>query len=74
MRISGTIVNPNIHAIKNVVINGVLVDGNGQITSMGSAYYVQSIAPGASVAFNALIPADDHVTYQVYVQAEGDFK
>ena len=74
VRISGMIVNPNTYAIKNVVVNGVLVDGNGQITSMGSAYYVQSIAPGASVAFNVLIPADDHVTYQVYVQAEGDFK
>ncbi len=74
VRISGTILNPNTYAIKNVVVNGVLVDGNGQITSMGSAYYVQSIAPGASVAFNALIPMDTYVTYQVYVQAEGDFR
>jgi len=74
VRISGTIVNPNTYAIKNVVVNGVLLDANGQITSMGSAYYVQSIAPGASVAFNALIPADAYVTYQVYLQAEGDFK
>ena len=74
VRISGTIINPNTYAIKNVVVNGVLLDANGQITSMGSAYYVQSIAPGASVAFNALIPVDTYVTYQVYVQAEGDFK
>jgi len=74
VRISGTIVNPSDYAIKNVVVNGVLLDANGQITSMGSTYHVQSIAPGASVAFNALIPMDTYVTYQVYVQAEGDFK
>ena len=74
VRISGTIVNPNTYAITNVVVNGVLLDGNGQITSMGSAYHVQSIAPGASVAFNAFIPVDAYATYQVYVQAEGDFR
>jgi len=74
VRISGTIVNPNTYAIKNAVVTGVLLDANGHVTSIGSAYYVQSIAPGASVAFNALVPADAYVTYQVYVQAEGDFR
>ncbi|MBN1249063.1 MAG: hypothetical protein JXC32_15500 [Anaerolineae bacterium] len=73
VRITGTIVNNNTYAIKNVVICGALVDANGQITSIGSDYTVQSIAPGASVTFDAPIPADDYVTYQVFAQAEGDF-
>jgi hypothetical protein len=74
VRIRGTIVNNNTYAIKNVVVCGALVDGNGQMTSIGSDYYVQPIAAGASVAFDVLIPADTYVTYRLFVQAEGDFK
>jgi hypothetical protein len=72
--IRGAIVNNNTYTIKNVVVCGALVDGNGQMTSISSDYYVQPIAAGASVAFDVLIPADTYVTYQLFVQAEGDFK
>ncbi|MGC9348425.1 MAG: FxLYD domain-containing protein [Anaerolineae bacterium] len=74
VRISGTIVNNNTYAIKNVVVCGALVDANGQMTSIGSDYYVQPIAAGAAVEFDVLIPADTCVTYQLFTQAEGDFK
>ncbi len=71
VRISGTVVNPNTYAIKNVVVDAALIDGNGQITSIGADYYVQSIAAGASVSFAASVPKDSYVTYQLYAQAEG---
>lgn len=74
VRISGTIHNPNDYAIKNVVVDSVLLDGNSQITSMGAAYHVLSIAPGASVPFSAMVPTDTYMTYGIYAQAEGDFK
>lgn len=74
VRISGTIMNNNTYAIKNVVVCGALVDGNGQMTSIGSDYYVQPIAAGASVDFDVLILADTYGTYQLFAQAEGDFK
>jgi len=35
---------------------------------------VQSIAPGASVSVVTLVPKDTYTSYQVYVQAEGDFE
>ena len=73
VQINGTILNPNTYAIKNVVVSASLLDANGQITSIGSAYLVQSIAPGASVSFVAMVPAEPYVTYQVHAQAEGDF-
>lgn len=74
VRISGTVHNPNDYAIKNVVVDSVLLDGNDQITSMGAAYYVLSIAPGASVPFTAMVPAEAYVTHGIYAQAEGDFR
>jgi len=74
VQIGGTIHNPNTYAIKNVVVSASLLDANGQITSIGSTYLVQSIAPGASVSFVAMVPAEPYVTYQIHAQAEGDFR
>jgi len=74
VRISGTIHNSNDYAIKNVVVDVMLLDGHNQITSMGAAYYVLSIAPGASVPFHAMVPADTYATYGINAQAEGDFR
>ncbi len=75
VRITGTIVNPNTYAIKNVVVSAVLLDADGRITSMGSSYVVQSIAPGAEVAFTAMAPVREaYVAYEFLVQAEGDFR
>ncbi len=73
VQISGTVVNPNSYAVKNVVVNGALLDANGRITSIGSAYLVQSIAPGAAASFTAMVPWQAYTSYQLYVQAEGDF-
>ncbi len=73
VRINGTIINPNTYAIRNVVVNGVLLDGAGQILSMGSAYIVQSIAPGAAVSFSAMVPVKGtYAGYELFTQAEGD--
>ncbi len=74
VQIRGTILNPNTYAIKNVVVSASLLDAHDQITSIGSAYLVQSIAPGASASFVAMVPAEPYTTYQVHAQAEGDFK
>jgi hypothetical protein len=74
VRITGTIRNPNAYDITNVVVCGALLDATGRIVSIGSEYLVQSIAPGATAAFNASVPKDTYASYQLFVQAEGDFR
>ena len=74
VQISGAIVNPNTYAIKNVVINAALLDADGRITSIGSAYIVRSIAPGATASFIAMVPTQPYATYELRAQAEGDVK
>jgi hypothetical protein len=75
VRITGVIVNPNTYAIKNVVVNAVLLDADGRIASMGSSFVVQGVAPGAEVAFTAMVPVKEaYVSYEFFVQAEGDFR
>lgn len=74
VKITATIQNPNPYPIKNVVLCGALVDGNGQITSIGSATSIQSVAPDASVTLNVMVPSDTYTSYQLFAQAEGDVK
>ena len=74
VKITATIQNPNPYPIKNVVLCGALVDSNGQITSIGSATSIQSVAPDASVTLNVMAPSDTYTSYQLFVQAEGDVK
>ena len=74
VRIRATITNPNDYAIKNVVATAALLDANGAITSIGSAYHVQSIAPGGTVACVVNVPTQPYASYQLFAQAEGDFQ
>jgi LysM repeat protein len=74
LRISGTATNTSAFAAKNVTVSGVLIDGNGQIVSVGSAYVLEEdIAPGEAVGFDVRIEKEAYMSYQVYAQAERDW-
>jgi hypothetical protein len=74
VRITGMAKNENPFKIKNVTVSGVLMDGSGQIVSVGAKYVLQQdIAPGASVRFDVRIEREPYVRYQLYAQAEHDW-
>lgn len=75
LRISGTATNMGAFAAKNVTVSGALIDGNGQIVSVGSVYVLQEgIEPGASVSFDVRIEKEAYTSYQLYAQAERDWE
>ena len=74
LRISGTATNTSAYAVKNVTVSGVLLDGNGQIVSVGSAYVLQEdISPGETVGFDVRVTKEAYASNQVYAQAERDW-
>ena len=73
VRITGTATNPNPFVVKDVTVVGTLIDGGGQIVSVGSTYVLgESIQPGASVPFDVRVRAEPYARYQLYAQAQGD--
>ncbi len=71
LRINGVATNPNPYPVKNVVISGLLLDGNGQMVSMGTGT-VPSIAAGASANFEVYVEKQAYTSYQLHVRAEQD--
>ena len=69
VRIRGTVTNPNPFVVKNVIVSGVLLDGSGQMVSMGSGI-VARIEAGASAPFDVRVEKQPFVSYQLYTQAE----
>jgi hypothetical protein len=75
VRITGTASNTNPFDIKNVIVSGALLDDSGQMVSLGSGYVLQEdIGPGATVPFDLRVPYKPYVDYQLYSQAERDWK
>jgi LysM repeat protein len=73
LRITGTASNVNPFAVQNVTVSGVLLDADGQIVSMGSAYVLEEdIAPGESVRFDLRVAEEPFTDYRLYAQAERD--
>lgn len=78
VRIVGQARNDQSFRVKNVVLSGVLLDAQGEIVGLGSAYLAVAagVEPGESVDFEIRIhdPAysieTPFVEYQVYAQAE----
>lgn len=73
-RIGGAVANPNAFAVKNVVINGVLLDSAGRMVGMGAESVVKAIPAGTSAQFEVRIAGTAYVTYELHAYAEGDFK
>jgi hypothetical protein len=75
VRVTGSATNPNEFMVKNVAIAGVLLDGSGQIVSLGSAYVLEEdITQSATVPFDLRIPRAPFERYWVYAQAERDWE
>jgi hypothetical protein len=69
VRISGTATNPNVYAVKNVVISALLLDDSGQTMSMGTSV-VTSLAAGTSTSFEVYVETKAYTSYELHAGAE----
>jgi hypothetical protein len=74
VRITGMVTNEMPFKIKNPIVTGVLVDGAGQIVSLGYNYVLmEDIEPGSSTRFDLRVSNAAHTSYRLYAQAERDW-
>lgn len=75
VRITGVATNEAPFKIKHPIVTGVLVDGEGQMVSLGYTYVMsEDIEPGASVRFDLRVSDAPHTGYRVTAQAERDWQ
>ncbi|MBN2391925.1 MAG: hypothetical protein JXR84_14450 [Anaerolineae bacterium] len=70
VHLTGWVRNPNAYAVKNVTVNGALLNAQGEIVSTGMAILVDSIAANNSATFDVAIKYVPYATYCLYVQGE----
>lgn len=70
VHLTGWVRNSNAYAVKNVTVNGALLNAQGEIVSTGMAVLVDSIAPNSSATFDVAIKYVPYATYRIYVQGE----
>ncbi|MFN2283780.1 MAG: FxLYD domain-containing protein [Anaerolineae bacterium] len=70
VHLTGWVRNPNAYTVKNVTVNGALLNVQGEIVSTGMAVLVDSIAPTTSATFDVAIKYVPYANYRLYVQGE----
>jgi len=70
VHITGRVSNPNPFAVKNVTVNGALLNAQGEIVSTGMTILVDSIAANGSATFDVAIKHVPYTNYRLYVQGE----
>jgi hypothetical protein len=75
VRITGVATNEMPFKIENPIVTAVLVDGGGQMVSLGYTYVLLTdIAPGARVPFDLRVSGASYTSYRMYAQAERDWR
>ena len=75
VRITGLATNENLFKVKNPIVTGVLLDGGGQMVSLGYTYVlVEDIEPGGRVSFDLRVSDAPHAGYRVSAQSERDWR
>lgn len=70
VHLSGRVNNANPFAVKNVTVNGALLNAQGEIVSTGMTILVDSIAANGSATFDVAIKYVPYANYRLYVQGE----
>jgi hypothetical protein len=70
VHLTGRVENPNPFAIKNVTINGALLNARGEIVSLGTDLLLNPLEPGASASFDVPIRGVPYAQTRIYVSAE----
>ncbi len=70
VHLTGRVRNPNAYAVKNVTVNGALLNAQGEIVSTGMTILVDSVAANGSATFDVIIKYVPYANYRLYVQGE----
>ncbi len=70
VHITGRVRNPNAYAVKNVTVNGALLNAQGEIVATGMTILVDSVPANGSATFDVAIKYEPYANYRLYVQGE----
>lgn len=70
--IAGTVANGNPYPVNNARVGGALIDGAGQIVSVGTVAIAGELAPGVAASFQLRIEYRPYASYQIYPEAIRD--
>ncbi len=70
VHITGRVRNPNAYAVKNITVNGALLNAQGEIVATGMTILVDSVAANGAAAFDVAIKYEPYANYRLYVQGE----
>lgn len=70
VHITGRVRNPNAYAVRNVTVNGALLNAQGEIVATGMTILVDSVAANGAATFDVAIKYEPYANYRLYVQGE----
>lgn len=70
VHLTGRVTNPNPFPIKNVTVNGALLDARGEIVSLGTDLVLETLQPGESASFDVPVRGVPYTQTQLYVSGE----
>jgi len=70
VHLTGQVRNPNPFAVKNVTVNGALLNAQGEIVAVGMAMIIDPIAANGSATFDVAIGYAPYANYRLYVHGE----
>lgn len=70
VHLTGRVHNANPFAVKNVTVSGVLLNGTGEIVSLGMTILVDNVASNGSTTFDIAVKYTPYTNYRFYVQGE----
>ncbi|MEJ5308197.1 MAG: FxLYD domain-containing protein [Anaerolineae bacterium] len=70
VHITGRVRNPNAYAVKNITVNGALLNAQGEIVATGMTILVDSVPANGAATFDVAIKYEPYANYRLYVQGE----
>jgi hypothetical protein len=70
VHLTGRVENPNPFPIKNVTVNGALLNARGEIVSLGTDLLLAPLEPGATASFDAAVRSVPYAQARLFVKAE----
>lgn len=70
VHLTGRVRNANPYVVKNVTVNGALLNAQGEIVSTGMTILVDSIAANGAATFDVVVKYVPYANYRLYVHGE----
>jgi len=70
VHLTGRVTNANPFAVKNVTVNGALLNAAGEIVSVGMSILIDNVTANGAATFDVAVPYTPYTNYKLYVQGE----